>query len=295
MKYMNAKYILGAFCAMAIGLSSCTETWDDSPVLKTHDGAQTATFLNEPQMKSASVMITQDNKTSNLNLTCSQPDFGYAAAAAYQVQMSLTPEFTDYQEIRQRFYNCAQINPLYSDVASALEYLSDVRSEADLPLPYQKVYVRLKAFVPQDPDNTTFISNVVSYDAISADYLAIWVSGVPVNIWLRGGMNGWGGGPFVPGSTTAAEWQFVTGPDQDTWVYNNVTIAAGEEFKIADDSWSSINLGGPGDDGPYTIEINKSVALTDNGKNLVVAENFTGNITLTLSDGNYSVKLTPAE
>lgn len=292
---MNAKYFLGAFCALAIGLSSCTETWDDSPVLKTHDGEQTASFLNEPQMKSASVMITQDNKTSNLNLTCSQPDFGYAAAAAYQVQMSLTPEFTQYQEIRQRFYNCAQINPLYSDVASALEYLSGVRSEADLPLPYQKVYVRLKAFVPQDPDNTTFLSNVVSYDALSADYLAIWVGGVPVNIWVRGGMNDWGGGPFVPGATEAAEWQLVTGPDQDTWVYDNITIAAGEQFKLADDTWGNINLGGAGEVEPVAIEFNKSTALSQGGKNLTVSENFTGKITLSLSDGNYYVTLTPTE
>lgn len=292
---MNAKYFLGAFCALSIGLSSCTETWDDSPVLKTHDGEQTASFLNEPQMKSAPVMITQDNKTSNLNLTCSQPDFGYAAAAAYQVQMSLTPEFTDYQEIRQRFYNCAQINPLYSDVASAIEYLSNVRSEADLPLPYQKVYVRLKAFVPQDPDNTTFLSNVVSYDALSADYLAIWVGGVPVNIWVRGGMNDWGAGTYDPSATSPVAWQFVTGPDQDTWVCNNVTIPADTQFKVADAAWADINLGGPGDEEPVTVGINTSFALSSGGKNLIVAENFTGKITLTLSDGNYSLKLTPEE
>lgn len=292
---MNAKYILGAFCAIAFGLSSCTETWDDSPVLKTYDKVQTASFLNEPQMKSAPVMITESNNKSNLNLTCSQPDFGYAAAAAYQVQMSLTPEFTDYQEIRQRFYNCAQINPLYSDVASAIEYLSGVRSEADLPLPYQKVYVRLKAFVPQDPDHTTFLSNVVSYDAISADYLAIWVGGVPVNIWVRGGMNDWGAGPFVAGATEAAEWQLVTGPEQDTWVYDNITITAGTQFKLADDAWANINLGAPGDAEPVAVEPNKSTTLAESGKNLTVAEDFTGKITLTLSDGIYYIMLTPAQ
>lgn len=281
--------------AIVLGFSSCNETWDDNPVLKTFDGVQTANFLNEPQMKSAPVMMTEGNKTKNLNLTCSQPDFGYAAAAAYQVQLSLTEDFTEYQEIRQQFYDCALINPLYSDVAAALEYLSGVRSEADLPLAYQKVYVRLKAFVPQDPDHTTFLSNVVSYDAISANYLAIWVSDVPVNIWVRGGMNGWGGGPFDPNATKAAEWQFVTGEEQDTWVYKNISIEKGTEFKVADAEWNNINLGAADEVTAVTPGTLFTCELGGGSKNLTVAEDFKGNITLSLSNGVYYLMLTPAE
>lgn len=291
MKKLN---ILFAAITVALGFSSCSETWEDNPVLNTFDGVKTANFLNEPQMKSAPVMITSGNNTKNLNLTCSQPDFGYAAAAAYQVQLSLTEDFANYQEIRQLFYDCAQINPLYSDVATAVEYLCNVRSEADLPLPYNKVYVRLKAFIPQDPDHTTYLSNVVSYDAISADYLAIWVSDVPVNIWVRGGMNGWNPGSFVPGAETAAQWQFVTGPTQDTWVYKNITIAANEQFKVADDAWGAINLGAPGDDEPVAVEPGKSFECKGGGKNLTVAADFTGDITLSLNNGVYYLMLTPA-
>lgn len=278
---------------VALGFSSCSETWDDNPVLKTFDGVQTANFLNEPQMKSAPVMMTEGNKTKNLNLTCSQPDFGYAAAAAYQVQMSLTEDFAIYQEIRQRFYDCSQINPLYSDVAMALEYLCGVRSDADLPLAYKKVYFRLKAFIPQDPEHTTYLSNAVSYDALSADYLAIWVSGVPVNMWVRGGMNDWGGGPFVPGATEVGAWQFVTGEDQDTWVSKKITIQKGTEFKVADDAWNAINLGAPGDEQPVAVEPGTSFTCEPGGKNLTVTADFTGVITVTLSNGVYYLMLTP--
>lgn len=294
---MKTKYIIGAFCAMALGFSSCSETWDDNPVLNTHDGEQSAVFLNEPQMKNAPVMITEANNTSNLNLTCSQPDFGYAAAAAYQVQVSLTEDFADYREIRQPFYDCAQINPLYSDVASAIEYLSGVRSENDLPLPYQKVYMRLKAFIPQNPEHTTFISNAVSYDAISADYLAIWVDGVPVNLWIRGDMNAWGGGPFDPAAEKAADWQFVTGADEDSWVTpEDVTITAGQQFKIADDAWASVNLGAESEDDDKNLVVpGERFSLTDNGKNLKLNADFTGKIKVTLSDGLYYMMLTPAE
>lgn len=291
---MKTKYFLGIVSLAALSLASCSETWDDNPVLKTHEGEVKADFLNEPQMQSAPVMITEANSTSNLNLTCSQPDFGYAASAAYQVQMSLTEDFSTYQEIKQRFYDCAQINPLYSDVAATIETLSGVRSEADLPLPYKKYYVRLKAFVPQDPDHTTFISNVVSYDALSADYLAIWVSDVPVNMWVRGDMNGWGGGPYDPSSTTPADWQLVTGPEDDTWVtVKDVTIEAGQGFKIADESWGSINLGA-GSSSVVTPGVSFALQNGDSG-NLSVENDFTGKITVTLSDGIYYLMLTPAE
>lgn len=286
---MKKIYFIGALCAAALGMTSCSETWDDAPVLKTHEGVQTATFLNEPQMQSAQVMITEQNKTSNLNLTCSQPDFGYAAAAAYQVQLSLTEDFADYREIIQRFYDCAQINPLYSDVASAIEELSGVRSEDDLPLPYQKVYVRLKAFIPQSVDNTTYLSNVVHYDAISASYLAIWVADVPVKIYLRGPLPGASWDDCVP------QYQFVTGEDKNTWVLNNVTIPADTDFKIADDAWGDINLGAPGDTEPVAVKIGESFNLENKGKNLTVNAEFHGDILLTLADGNYSVIFTTTE
>ena len=286
---MKKIYFIGALCAAALGMTSCSETWDDAPVLNTHEGVPVVNFLNEPQMKEAQVMITEKNNTSNFNLTCSQPDFGYAAAAAYQVQMSLTEDFADFREIAQRYYDCAQINPLYSDVASALEELSGVRSEADLPLPYQKVYMRLKAFIPQSPENTTYLSNVVSYNAISASYLAIWVADVPVNIYLRGELDGASWDDCVP------QYQFVTGEDKDTWIVRNVTIQPGKAFKIADNSWGSINLGAPGDDEPVEVEIGKSFKLVASGKNLTVKDEFHGSILLTLTDGNYSATFTPTE
>lgn len=280
---MKKIYFIGALLGAMMGLSSCNETWDDAPVLKTHEGVLTANFLNEPQMQSAQVMITQENKTSNFNLTCSQPDFGYAAAAAYQVQLSLTEDFAEFREIQQRFYDCAQINPLYSDVLIAIEELAGVSSEAELPLPYQKLYVRLKAFVPQDIEGTTYLSNVVHYDAVSVSYLDVWVPDVPVNIYLRGGLPGasdWGAN---------AMYQFVQGEVQNSWVLYNVTIPAGTEFKVADDAWGDINLGG---DGAVTVTAGSVVKLKAGGDNMKCGtEDFTGDITLTLADGVYTMTL----
>lgn len=289
---MKIKYLFGAVCALALGLSSCSETKDDSPVFVGHEGEVTANFLNIPQMQSAPVMITQENRNANFNLTCSQPDFGYAAAAAYQVQVSKTEDFAEYREIKQRFYNCAQINPLYHDMAGAIEYLNDVKSEANLPLEYQTYYVRLKAFIPQSESNSVFLSNVVKFDALSADYLAIWVPDQPKNIYLRGNLMV--NGVLDTSWNAFTEYQFVTGTGEDTWVLDNVTLTTSMEFKIADDAWG-LDLGADKVNPlvPDGTKDGKPTKLGEKGANLKVSEDFTGKIVLSLTDGSYYVKLIP--
>lgn len=267
----------------ALGFSSCDETWDDNPVLKGHEGVLTADFLNNPVMQDQTIMITDANKEGTFHLTCSQPDYGYAAVATYRVQCSLTQDFTEYEEIDQSFYNCAEINPLNADVAAAIEKLSGVKTEDDLPLPYQQLFVRLRSFLAQSESNTQYLSNVVSFKAVSADYLAIWVSDVPVDIYLRGGMNEWG---------TPSEWQFKTGPEENTWVIDNISISAGVEFKVADAAWGPLNLGSgdaeinPGDE--YTLNSG------ENPGNIKMASDFTGKAVLTYKAGVYYLVLDPA-
>lgn len=286
--------VLGA----ALGFSSCNETWDDNPVLKTHDGVVTADFLNNPVMQNQTIMITNDNKTGHFHLTCSQPDFGYAAIATYKVQCSLTEDFAQYEEISQNFYDCAEINPVNGDVAAAIEKLSGVQTENDLPLPYQKLYVRLRAFIAQDEANTTYLSNVVSFNAVAADYLAIWVADVPVNLFMRGGMNDWGaqwGEDGQPGP-----WQFITGTAENTWVLNNVTIQPDQSIKIATDNWEGINLGGPDgeeNENAQKITAGEEYAMNQGGGSghMRLTAPFTGSVHLRLEAGTYYVIFDPAK
>lgn len=274
-----------AVAVAALGFSSCSETWDDNPVLKTHEGEQKADFLNQPQMQDQVIMLNNDNKEGTFHLTCSQPDFGYAAVANYRVQCSLTEDFAVFEEINQDFYNCAEINPLNADVAAAIEKLSGVQTEADLPLPYQKLYMRLRAYVAQDEEGTQFLSNVVSFKGVAVDYLAIWVSGVPVNIYLRGGFpdaSDWGAVP---------QYQFVTGPEENTWVTNTITIPAGTEFKVADSSWDPLNAGA-GSAGSNVVP--NTPLVIDNGDNpgnLMMTEEFTGIAHLSLVKGVYTLTM----
>lgn len=272
-----------AVAAVALGFSGCKETWDENPVYTGHEGVIKADFLNNPAMQEMPIMITNENKIGTFLLTCSQPDYGYAAVATYKVQVSLTEDFAEMQEISQDFFDCAAIKPVNGDVAAAIEKLSGVQNEDDLPLPYQTVYMRLRSFIAQSPDNSQYISNVVKFDQVSADYLAIWVAGVPVNIYLRGGMNEWG---------SPAEWQFVTGKEENSWVLNNVTIEAGTEFKVADANWGDCNWGA-GDDSVLTPGEEYLLNTGNNPGNLKVNATFTGNVQVRLDKGSYYLLLDP--
>lgn len=271
--------------AVALGFSSCKETWDENPVYVGHQGVEKADFLNIPALQNLPIMITDDNKTGSFLLTCSQPDFGYAAVATYRVQISLKEDFPENEmiEISQDFFDCAAIAPVNNDVAGAIEKLSGVKTENDLPLPYQTVYMRLRAFLAQSPDNSQYISNVVHFDNVSANYLAIWVSEVPIDMYLRGGMNGWG---------ASAEWQFKTGDEENTWVVKNVTIPGGTEFKVADSSWGSCNWGA-GDNNVVTPGDEYELNSGDNPGNLKVEADFQGNVQVRLEKGNHYLLLDP--
>lgn len=152
--------------------------------------------------------------------------------------------------------------------------------------------MRLRAFIPQLEKGTEFISNPVSFDAISADYLAIWVSGVPVNLYVRGDMNGWGA-EAGPDAETPGAWQLVTGEAEDSWTIKNITILSTQGFKVADANWGDTNLGA-GTEGTVTPGVPLTLSNAGSSGNLNVKEDFHGDLTVTLSEGIYKILLTPA-
>lgn len=76
--------------ALAAGVSSCVDT--EKPVFQ-----EPTTFtVNAPALQNEYLATTGDMEDkSTFVLTCSQPDYGFAAKANYNAQMSLTGEFKD--------------------------------------------------------------------------------------------------------------------------------------------------------------------------------------------------------
>ncbi len=283
---MKKSTIFCAALALTAALTTgCKETWDDNPVLKTHEGTVTVDFLNTPAMQQMPITLTADNQDGTFCLTASQPDFGYAAAAAYQVQVSFTEDFADYYEISQRFYDLSDINPLSKDVAEAIENLAGVRTDDDLPLAARRVYMRLHAFIPQHEEGTQYLSNAVYYEsiAVAKGNLVVWLVGEHSGIWLRGGMNNWGNDGLE------APYEFISAKERNCWeLPANVTIPKDTEFKVADSAWKVINLGAGAD---ATVNISKPYTLAPDGGNLVMGADFTGRVHLRLDGDSYILTL----
>jgi len=98
----------------------------------------------------------------------------------------------------------------------------------------------------------------------------------PSGIYIRGDMNGW---------DTSNE--FLTTNFKNTWIVTGITINAGETFKIADEGYSSLNLGSNGE----ALEIGVPYVLQKDGGNIECPAYFSGDIKLQLKGGSYKITL----
>ncbi|MCM1293924.1 MAG: SusE domain-containing protein [Bacteroides sp.] len=286
-----------------MAFTSCDESKDDHPVLGTHEGVIVENFLNIPEMTNTAVAITEENNGNHFHMTCSQPSYGFAVSAAYTVEISLSEDFTTpvvdgcpaYEALPTAFYDCSEINPSYSEVATAMSNILGITGKEQIPTAYHDVYVRLVSNVVgvgstgEIPD-TKYMSNVVKLTNASVQYLAIILPDLPSGIYLRGGMNDWG---------SPAEYEFLTTEEANVYAIASVTIAADVEFKVADANWAAINFGGTCGE-VTTISANEAFELnTDpaNGGpgNLKFDKNFTGRVTLTNKGATWTVLFESAE
>ncbi|MDE7125916.1 MAG: hypothetical protein K2O12_05495 [Muribaculaceae bacterium] len=277
----------------------CKETWDDNPVLKTPVNSN---FLNEPAMQQNEIILAS---TDVLNLTCSQPDFGYAAAADYIVEVSMSPDFVSCYKMDNDpsadapgiislttvFHDCANINPAADEMATAMCRLMGVTKESTLTGDAKTVYIRLYAYIPEAEQQTAIRSNVVKFDKVVPFYNVV-VPDEPSIFWLRGSMNGWG--------SADTQWNLLTTDEKNKWIAKDITLPAGTQFKISTyPDWGNPNLGS-GDAGDKVTPGTPLALKNDGGSgNLNVADSFTGNIILTrtggsgndLKTGNYTILL----
>ena len=308
--------ILFASIALAVGFTACDETKDDNPVLRTHEGTPTLNFLNTPSLQNMYINLTEANKQDNLHMTCSQPtEYGFATTVNYFVQVSLDKEFSYKYEIKSGFVDCSQINPLNDGIAEGIcSYIqngirvSSGNPDYELQLSdvtnynsgkYYPVYIRLRSQVIGIPDmpaaNTDYVSNVVEYKNVRAEYVALVPPDKPAGVFLMGGMNGWAANDA---------YEFYTTKVKGTFISKIVDIDGGTTFKVSPASWNSdfpysggvaLNGGSPG--GDAAIPVNEAYSLTnDSGSvNLFLSDNFQGIGILVQNGKNFKLTMVPAD
>ncbi|GHV04335.1 outer membrane protein SusE [Bacteroidia bacterium] len=185
MKKLNN--ILGIFCCM-FALLSCDSDRDSNPVLQT----PTSFVLNVPPYATA---VYDLKNSETLELTTSQPDFGFTAATSYSVQISTKGSFDEATGDVPNYvtlptaYTTARMDVDATELAVAIVGLLGITDEADYPIMPIKLYIRLKAS-PTASKNMEVLSNIIELPQILG-YFALDAMTLPENMYIIGSINDW--------------------------------------------------------------------------------------------------------
>ena len=236
---------------VVFGLCSCED--DTDPVLQ----KPTEFVLNRPATADLYYNLTP---SGTLNLTFSQPNYGPGVIANYFVQVSLTQDFSTFEQLPEGYTTCS-VNVPESSVAEAICKLRGVTSEENYTdEPAREVYFRVLSQVSHflTADNATeydIVSNVVSLSKVKG-YFAVKLPG---KIYLVGQCSGWNE-PSKGNADKYVGWTLSEADDAiDSKIYTGVfDIPAGEfqfRFYRALTGWDAgDSIGSQVDDNPVDIE-----------------------------------------
>lgn len=109
------KKTIKSILLLAVGLgmfTACSDDRDDNPTLM----SPTEFRLNTPALANSQIDLA-NSKT--IELTCSQPNYGYAANVRYHVQVALTPDMNNSVELSGASHS-AKIDVDAAELASTL-------------------------------------------------------------------------------------------------------------------------------------------------------------------------------
>lgn len=239
---------------MGIAFTSCKE--DTQPRLE----KPTEFVLNTPPMASQTYVLHEsDGQSSEIVLTVSQPDYGMGVVTTYQVQVSKTEDFAEYETLLS-ISNQAQIVCSGEEFAVAMNALDGVKTLEDKDKfnpAARDVYVRVHAFIP-NADYSGIDSNVIKLNV--KPYFAVRAPG---KIYVIGDVSGW---DINNGAVFLSEPDNGIGSKVYTGVVNFTAdnASAGFRFYTTLGSWGDDgalpSVGANANDGD-----NLSITVDDNG------------------------------
>lgn len=215
--------------------------------------------INTPALADQYYELTENG---TVDLTWSQPDYGYAAAATYMVMVSLEDNFTEegkFMELTTEYKLCSvQIKD--AEIAEAICKLRGVTSEDDYTdEPARAVYFKVKAFIKGIDSSEIISENSVCLKQVK-EYCAIQSPGY---IYLVGAPSGWTG-PEEANASHYADWRlFESSNAIGSKIYSGVfDIPAGSamfRFYTALTGWDADSYGSQVDDNPIDYELTNGV------------------------------------
>lgn len=180
MKNYIKNMLLPSIVLMALPfLASCSKDTDSNPTLQD----PTTFHLNTPAIAlGGNTYDLEMGKT--LNLTTSQPDYGFPVATNYQVQVSLSKDYAteDSYTTLETSYPAANMNVDATELNNAVvEMYQNQNSGADPSGKVIPIYLRLRAHI-NNSDKGYINSNVVEIPKVVVGYVAT----LPKGFYLSG-------------------------------------------------------------------------------------------------------------
>lgn len=231
--------------------TACDSDRDSNPTLLNPDSF----VLNLPAYASTSYDL-KHSKT--LELTCSQPEYGFTAATTYAVQVSLTGEFVDapnedtdatYRTLANVF-STARMNVDAQELAVAIVELSGITEEENFPTDPIALHIRLKATVGDGL--MPVLSNPITLPSV-IPYFALPPVLMPENMYLIGSLNGWNWNDaysMVPVYGSPGKFWRVVYFDANTELkFNSAKNWDGNDFGFEGTTFANPELAGVGEAG----------------------------------------------
>lgn len=253
-------------CAVGF-LMSCSDDNDSNPILK----SPTAFHLNTPGLATNGVYDLANSKS--IELTCTQPDYGYPAITKYEVQVATKPDMSDAVSMPET-YTTAKMQVNASVLASTLTSLALAGGKSDTDFPIDlAVYMRVKAVQQtadsHDIEGTQILSNIVTLNKVHLLFSLPPVT-VPEELYLAGNFNNWKW-------DTALDMVPVNGTEGIFWhlVYidgKGIKFNTAKAWDGNDIGFTKINIAAGSELGSEIINADGNIASKKPGWYLVVVE-----------------------
>lgn len=236
-----------------LAFSACESDRDSNPVLQ----EPTEFVLNTPAYVNTTYDLTN---SKSIELTCSQPNFGYTAPTIYSVEVSLSQDFAEAVVLDTK-YTTAKMNVDASEMAVALTNLAVAQGKVEDDFPVTtSLYVRAIASLSSATETISSItSNVITLPSVRTEF-ALPPVVLPTKLYMIGAFCDWDWGKsteMIPchDGTTGTFWSMVYLP------------AGGFKFNTAT-SWDGNEVGFAG----ATVVDNYNANVADDGGNIGIGK-----------------------
>ena len=205
----------------ATALTSCSDDRDSNPTI----GTPTNFVVNTSPVAGQYIQLSPENR---VNLTWSQPNYGYNALATYQVQVGVNNgdnivwnEKDGADKFLETSFTMCNADISGEEIAEAICEIDGVTSEDDyVDLGFREIAFRVKSSIQDSKGNdvagTVIMSNEVIFEHMAA-YCAVKSLG---SVWIIGNCGGWTE-PKAANGDALADWRIYE-TEIGSKIYNGV-------------------------------------------------------------------------